>query len=236
VGDFFPPTFNCPHRVDRIGVIGDGGKWVCGIEVVAMKQECVIYSIGINGESSFEADLLDRAPGCQVWGYDYSVDSFGIEIQRFEDLKNRSHFEPWALSGKDAHGVNDKPKHYTLQTIMDLNGHNFIDILKIDIEGGEFDSLIPLLEAYVHPPSGPARPLPFGQLQLEIHAWNGRDRLDSLLPWFELMERAGLRPFRNEPNLVYLGWVKGSHPDLVEYSFINIGGDHELISGNTVPW
>ena len=45
-GDFFPPTFNCPHRVDRIGVIGDGGKWVCGIEVVAMKQECVIYSIG----------------------------------------------------------------------------------------------------------------------------------------------------------------------------------------------
>ena len=30
---------------------------------------------GINGESSFEADLLDRAPGCQVWGYDYSVDS-----------------------------------------------------------------------------------------------------------------------------------------------------------------
>lgn len=97
-------------------------------------------------------------------------------------------------------------------------GHDFIDILKIDIESGEFDSLIPLLEAYVHPPSGPARPLPFGQLQLEIHAWNGRDRLDSFLPWFELMERAGLRPFRNEPNLVYLGWVKGSHPDLVEVS------------------
>jgi len=30
--------------------------------------------IGINGESSFERALLQRAPGCQAWGYDYSVD------------------------------------------------------------------------------------------------------------------------------------------------------------------
>ena len=28
---------------------------------------------GINGESSFERDLLLRAPGCEAWGYDYSV-------------------------------------------------------------------------------------------------------------------------------------------------------------------
>ncbi len=30
---------------------------------------------GINGESSFEASLLERAPGCEVWGYDFSVNS-----------------------------------------------------------------------------------------------------------------------------------------------------------------
>ena len=29
--------------------------------------------IGINGESSFERALLQRAPGCEAWGYDYSV-------------------------------------------------------------------------------------------------------------------------------------------------------------------
>lgn len=30
---------------------------------------------GINGESSFEAALLERAPGCEVWGYDFTVNS-----------------------------------------------------------------------------------------------------------------------------------------------------------------
>lgn len=30
---------------------------------------------GINGESSFEAEMLERTSGCQVWGYDFSVNS-----------------------------------------------------------------------------------------------------------------------------------------------------------------
>jgi hypothetical protein len=34
---------------------------------------CLCYLTGINGESSFERDLVRRAPGCEVWGYDYSV-------------------------------------------------------------------------------------------------------------------------------------------------------------------
>jgi hypothetical protein len=39
---------------------------------------CVCFLTGINGESSFERALLQRAPGCEVWGYDYSVD--GVRI------------------------------------------------------------------------------------------------------------------------------------------------------------
>ena len=35
-------------------------------------------STGINGESSFEAAMMKRAPGCEVWGYDYSVDSVRV--------------------------------------------------------------------------------------------------------------------------------------------------------------
>jgi hypothetical protein len=108
-GDFFIPAFQCPHRVQRVGTLGDGGKWVCGLDRVAKQDKCVIYSFGsfhfrssspipfshslplaprrrltsslsqnftgINGESSFESTLLQRAPGCEVWGYDYSVNS-----------------------------------------------------------------------------------------------------------------------------------------------------------------
>lgn len=74
-GDFFTPAFQCPHRMQRVGTLGDGGKWVCGMERIEKKKECVIYSAGVNGESSFEAALLERAPGCQVYGYDFSVNS-----------------------------------------------------------------------------------------------------------------------------------------------------------------
>ena len=43
---------------------------------------------GINGESSFEAELLEKAPGCQVWGYDFSVDgvSFCVNPQAVDPV------------------------------------------------------------------------------------------------------------------------------------------------------
>ncbi|KZP34203.1 hypothetical protein FIBSPDRAFT_719945 [Athelia psychrophila] len=235
--DFFTAAFQCPHRMERLGNGGDGGKWVCGMERVQQKKDCVIYSVGINGESSFEAHLLERGSSCQVWGYDFSVKSFGPEIEKLPDLKRRSHFKSYALGGRDA--PNESPPVYTLATLMAQNNHTFIDILKIDIEGAEFATLDSLMDAYpsAFNPQG-ARDagitgggLPFGQLQLEIHA---RDSEYASFPrfqeWWEKMERAGLRPFWTEPNLVYVNLVKGVKPTLAEYSFINIRGKHELVS------
>lgn len=46
LGDFFLPAFRCPHKVKRVGTLGDGGKWVCGLEKVAEQRKCVIYSVG----------------------------------------------------------------------------------------------------------------------------------------------------------------------------------------------
>ena len=47
LGDFFIPSYQCPHRLERIGTMGDGGKWVCGIDRVAKQDKCVIYSFGL---------------------------------------------------------------------------------------------------------------------------------------------------------------------------------------------
>jgi hypothetical protein len=63
----------------------------------------------------------------------------------------------------DTDNPNSNPPTYTLKTLMRGNGHDWIDILKIDIEGAEFKALTDLLVAYK------GQPLPFGQLQLEIH-------------------------------------------------------------------
>ena len=110
---------------------------------------------------------------------------------------------------------------------MEMNNHTFIDILKIDIEGGEFDALASLIDAYpaARDPSAPGNGLPFGQLQLEIHA---RDEAQSAFPrfleWWERLEQAGLRPFWTEPNLVYLNIWRGSRPDLTEVRGSDFGG------------
>ncbi|EMD33741.1 hypothetical protein CERSUDRAFT_67883 [Gelatoporia subvermispora B] len=232
--DFFIPAFQCPHHVERVGTMGDGGKWVCGLERIARQKECVIYSFGINGESSFEAELLQRAPGCQVWGYDFSVKSFGPEIERNTSLRERAHFYPWALGPSNNHGPGSNPPVYTLPTLMDINGHNFIDILKVDIEGAEFASLDKFLEffgmGHPHSPAGPA--LPIGQMQIEIHArgGTGHDEFAPFKKWWERLEAAGLRPFWAEPNLVYVNLVRGVRPDLAEYSFMNARGRHALVS------
>ena len=47
---------------------------------------------------------------------------FGPEIEKKANLRKRSHFFPWALGGRDAHGPDDNPKIYTLDTLMRLNG------------------------------------------------------------------------------------------------------------------
>ncbi|TDL19847.1 hypothetical protein BD410DRAFT_791734 [Rickenella mellea] len=221
VWDFFPAAFNCPHEIERIGALGDGGKWVCGLSRVQHKPDCVVYSIGINHESSFEAGILSRTSGCQIWGYDFSVQKFGPEIS--STMGHRAHFKPWGLAGVNAHGPNDENKMYTLASLMQLNGHTHIDILKIDIEGWEFETLSALLKTYVDA----GQPLPFGQLQLEIHIWS--KNFAQYLQWWEMLEDAGLRPFWTEPNLVYQNYNKGGTSDLAEYSFLNIKGANEFI-------
>ena len=92
-------------------------------------------------------------------------------------------------------------------------GHTFIDFLKFDIEGGEFDALKAFLDQHAR---DDGLGLPIGQLQIEIHAREGRERFDYFARWWESLEAAGLRPFWTEPNIVYLNIVRGVPPELAE--------------------
>ncbi|KAI0246470.1 methyltransferase domain-containing protein [Lactifluus subvellereus] len=223
--DFFIPAFQCPHRIERIGQRADGGKWMCGVDRVAKQDKCVIYSFGVNDDSSYESTLLRRAPGCEVWGYDYSVHRFSPELSEDPELSKRAHFEPWGLAGTDNHTESDYYKYWTLDSLMRHNGHTFIDILKVDIEGGEFDALAAFLAAHAN-----SDVLPIGQLQLEIHAGGTRGDFKFFNRWWSALEAAGLRPFWAEPNLIPINISRGSRPEVIEYSFINIRGHHALVS------
>ncbi|KAF5336145.1 hypothetical protein D9611_006196 [Ephemerocybe angulata] len=229
VWDFFPAAFNCPHELERLGALGDGGKWVCGLSRVRNKPDCVVYSFGINNESSFESEILQGTKHCEIWGYDFSVKSFGPEIPA--NMAQRTHFSAYGLGGEDKNGPHDNPPMFTLKSLMKHNDHKHIDILKIDIEGWEFDTLTTLIKPYVD--SG--EPLPFGQLQLEVHLWN--KSFPQFLEWWEMLEAAGLRPFWTEPNLVYQTYNKKTGTaDLAEYSFLNLKGDNAFIKDHHYPY
>ncbi|KAH9015381.1 hypothetical protein EDB84DRAFT_1526803 [Lactarius hengduanensis] len=53
----------------------------------AKQEKCVIYSFGINSKSSFEAALLERAQGCEVWGYDFHHG----QHRKIPKLRKRAH-------------------------------------------------------------------------------------------------------------------------------------------------
>jgi hypothetical protein len=104
--------------------------------------------------------------------------------------------------------------------------HQYIDILKIDLEGWEFEVLFQILQPYI----ASGEPVPFGQLLIELHAWD--KKFEDFLSWWEMLESAGLRPFMSEVrvtaylpvdcayivqvNLVYQNYNKGRDTALVE--------------------
>lgn len=61
------------------------------------------------------------------------------------------------------------------------------------------------------------RPLPFGQLSIEVHAWESHFKHSmSLVHWFDKLEQAGLRPFMAEPNMVYFNYHRDKAPEMCE--------------------
>ncbi|KAG8833432.1 hypothetical protein FRC18_003625 [Serendipita sp. 400] len=165
--------------------------------------DCVIYSSGVAQESSFEKQILERSSSCKIYGYDFSVENWGPQIRDVPEFKERIAFKPWKLQPVDNPSAN--PPEYSLQGLMKKNGHTFIDILKLDIEGSEFDVLDSIFKEYK------GKPLPFGQLQLEVHV--GSKSFADFLHWWERLEEAGLRPFWTEVRVISRSEQKNRRTD-----------------------
>lgn len=159
----------------------------------------MIYSFGIQAESSFEEELLKNTEGCEIWGYDFSVSKFGPQLH-MEEANGRAHFTQAGIAGTtDATKV---PPFYSIQDLMERNGHDHIDILKMDIEGFEFESMKSVVEAFFRPTNDNSE-LPIAQYLVEIHLDPGRiNTADEFMAWWSMLEGAGFRPVWTEPNVL----------------------------------
>lgn len=233
VWDFARPSFTCPYELERIGSLSDGGKVVCGMShyekvfpgpsVADKKPELVIYSFGVNHDSSFEAAMMQRT-NARIWGYDFSVDSWGPEIPRHQYAN--AHFEKMGISKATDLAAN--PPMSSVRDLMRENGHDYVDVVKMDIEGAEFDALTSLIQSVRSEGNGS---LPFGQLLVELHFFP--DPPGSTIPkslkqwteWWSSLEAMGLRPVNNEGN--WLGDNSYGKPRFMEYTLINVDQRNE---------
>ncbi|KAJ7111980.1 hypothetical protein C8R44DRAFT_883012 [Mycena epipterygia] len=128
--DFFIPAFTYPFPMYSVGTLADGGKWVCGLE----------------------RDVLERSPGCLVYAFDsnsteadarkwpWGETNDGIDGK----LTSRVHFNHFSVADLTA------KHHRSLESVMGQFGHDFVDILKIDLEGSEFATLVSIISDAQH--------------------------------------------------------------------------------------
>ncbi|OLN92798.1 hypothetical protein CCHL11_06696 [Colletotrichum chlorophyti] len=226
VWDFVPASYGCPHEMERVGRMGDGGKWVCGMSKYVNfphDRDCVVYSFGVRDESSFEEEMLSRTK-CSVWAYDFSVVDFGKQLE--PQHRSKAHFLQAGIAGKTDPARD--PPFYSIADLMKKNGHDYIDILKMDIEFAEFEAMDGFGEDF---PLSLGEELPIGQLMIEIHFFNGMT-VDRFLDWWERLESRGLRPAWTEPNLLAVTInLANKDPILAEYTMINVHDSRSVLFG-----
>ncbi|KAI9815409.1 MAG: hypothetical protein M1832_005479 [Thelocarpon impressellum] len=196
VWDFFPPAFSCPWDIQRVGRFADGGKWVCGMSRYEEREveTTIIYSFGVEQDSAFEEAMLSRT-NAEIFAYDFTVDDFGTQLTQAH--RDRSHFMKIGLSGEDK--LTAVPPFYTLSSLMRVNGHSYIDILKIDVEGSEYDAFDRLMDDFE------GQDLPIGQIMIEIHLFDDENvGFGRFYDWWERLESFGMRPTWLEVNLIQI--------------------------------
>jgi Methyltransferase domain len=87
---------------------GDGPKFVCGMEFLTEKADCLVYSIGSRAEDGFELDLLSRAPNCEV-----SISAAAAAVKHACRQYMRSTHSNMRLSSSSNNSVNNSGSHFS---------------------------------------------------------------------------------------------------------------------------
>ena len=122
------PTLHCAFE-QRLGKAGEGGKWVCDINNIETTNYVpLIYSLGSNGDFTFEKDLKHLLPTAEIHIFDTGSYTCPADVCTYHQI---------AVGNKMING------RKSLREVMEEFGHlkRRIDILKVDIEGNEYKML-----------------------------------------------------------------------------------------------
>jgi hypothetical protein len=181
---YYAPSYSCPFE-ERVGNSKDGGIWVC--DPTSLNSESIVYSVGSNGEMSFETQLHQICNGCKIHMFDNAMNEAGMKPIRDAEAAGVLTFHPFGFAVSDNPELPVKP----LQDSMAELNHKFIDIFKIDCEGCEWEFFDKILKTFP--------PILFGQVLVELHPFFDADRTNRFL---KLMEEKGYMMFHYETNVL----------------------------------
>lgn len=190
------PAFPCFFGVVPIGEPGriDGHKYACGL--FDIRHAPIVYSLGSNLRQEFEAALLVLRPDAKI--FIFEIDPGHMVPQNLR--------HPQVTYYNIGLGYDKKnPLLKTLKECMDMHGHKYIDILKMDIEGAEYAFITNEIEVIPR----------VGQLLIEMHVRRDfvkHPQAGDYIPFVEQLEAKGLGLFYKEHNVQYAG--------AAEFSFI----------------
>ncbi|KAK6033321.1 hypothetical protein OSTOST_00458 [Ostertagia ostertagi] len=152
---------------------------------------CNILSLGMYNEITFEQELQHITDQrCKVFAYD-------MNKQENRTLALLKRIKVGVRMAEVSAETNEFKKQYTVEDLMKFEGISNFEILKIDIEGSEFQVMPPLLRKYK-----PA------QILIEIHG------TPSETVWL-------LRDISSQGYWMYSYEINGAWHHLCEYSFIH---------------
>jgi FkbM family methyltransferase len=175
------------YKLEHIQVGGSGGThdygaWVVPVNYMDSRQ--IVYSFGIGEDTSFDRDIIMRY-GCTVHAFDPTPLAF--QHVRIANLGPRFVFHEIGLAAKDGivqmvepiQGEDSfekmgstvkRPVHpfpvTSLNNIMKSLNHEHIDLLKMDIEGFEYEVIADMVLKGIFP----------GCILVEFHHFQQRNR------------------------------------------------------------
>lgn len=199
------PLLPCAS-LKRYGNSRATGKQLCGLDTLS-KNVCIIYSLGSNNNFQFEDAILSQT-SCRVHTFDCTSLPPKQDHPRLKFhqicLGEQSSLQEsiYPQSGKKQQ-VN--LTFMKFDRILQMNEHQRIHVLKMDIEGGEYSVFADLFE------NANRLELPF-QISVESHWWN-RDIYHSILHMslFSQLFQNGYRLLQYELN--------EGDPSCVEWTF-----------------